>query len=91
MKKISPTNHVRNEHEELREEYRFDYKKAKPNRFAGHPDEPRVVVVLDPDVAEVFETPDSVNVVLRELIKTMPKPMRLSPKPGRARTNKDRL
>jgi len=57
---------------ELRPEYRFDYRKAKPNRFAGQPDESRVVVVLDPDVSEVFNTPDSVNEVLRALIKTMP-------------------
>jgi len=85
MKKISATSHVRNEHEELREEYRFDYKKAKPNRFADQPDKPRVVVVLDPEVAEVFETPDSVNEVLRALIKTMPRPMPSSPKPRRAR------
>lgn len=57
---------------ELRPEYRFDYRKAKPNRFAGQPEEDRVVVVLDPDVSEVFQTPDSVNEVLRALIKTMP-------------------
>jgi len=86
MKKTGPTSHVCNKHEELREEYRFDYMKAKPNRFAGQPDEPRVVVVLDPEVAEVFETPESVNEVLRALIRTMPRPMRLSPKPRRART-----
>ena len=57
---------------ELRPEYRFDYRKAKPNRFAGKSDEGRVVVVLDPDVSEVFHTPDSVNEILRALIKTMP-------------------
>jgi hypothetical protein len=57
---------------ELRTEYRFDYRKAKPNRFAGQPQEDRVVVVLDADVSEVFQTPDSVNEVLRALIKTMP-------------------
>jgi hypothetical protein len=68
------------------EEYRFDYTKAKPNRFAGQPDEPRVVVVLDPDVAEVFETPDSVNEILRALIKTMPKPRRTVSKSRPART-----
>jgi len=85
MKKtaISP---VANSGGELREEYRFDYTKAKPNRFAGERDEPRVVVVLDPDVAEVFETPDSVNAVLRALIKTMPKPGRTTQKPRGART-----
>jgi hypothetical protein len=57
---------------ELRPQYRFDYRKAKPNRFVGQPEEDRVVVVLDPDVSEVFQTPDSVNEVLRALIKTMP-------------------
>ena len=76
MKKANAVSHVADPGDELREEYRFDYTKAKPNRFAGRPDEPRVVVVLDPDVAEVFETPDSVNEVLWALIKTMPKPRR---------------
>ena len=56
---------------ELRPQYHFDYRKAKPNRFAGQPQEGRVVVVLDPDVSEVFQTPDSVNEVLRALIKIM--------------------
>jgi hypothetical protein len=31
-----------------------------------------VVVVLEPDVAQVFKTPESVNEVLRALIATMP-------------------
>lgn len=86
MKKKSDTNHTSSGHDELREEYRFDYNKAKPNRFAGHLDESRVVVVLDPEVAEVFETPDSVNQVLRALIKTMPKQTKTAPKSRRART-----
>ena len=58
--------------DELRPEYGFDYGKARPNRFAEQADENRVIVVLDPDVSEVFGTPDSVNKVLRALIKTMP-------------------
>lgn len=86
MKKTNPTSRVSIPGEEHREEYRFDYTKAKPNRFAGQPDEPRVVVVLDPEVAEVFETPDSVNEVLRALIKTMPRTTRSGPKSRRART-----
>lgn len=85
MKKTA-ISHVANSGDELREEYRFDYTKAKPNPFAGQRDEPRVVVVLDPDVAEVFETPDSVNEVLRALIKTMPKPRRTVSKSRQART-----
>ncbi|MBI4633487.1 MAG: hypothetical protein HY742_06320 [Deltaproteobacteria bacterium] len=58
--------------EDLRPEYNFDYRKAKPNRFAGQKEEGRVVVVLDPDVSEVFRTPDSLNKVLRTLIEAMP-------------------
>jgi len=85
--KRTAISHVVERADELRQEYRFDYTKAKPNRFAGEAAEVRVVVVLDPDVAEVFETPDSVNEVLRALIKTMPKRRRTSPKPGRARTS----
>jgi len=33
-----------------------------------------LVVVLDPDIAEVFTTLESVKKVLRALIETMPKP-----------------
>jgi hypothetical protein len=57
--------------DEMRREYRLDYGKAKPNRFAGG--EGRAVVVLDPDIAEVFTTPESVNDVLRALITAMPR------------------
>jgi hypothetical protein len=85
MKKTA-IDHVADPRDDLRKEYRFDYAKAKPNRFAGQPAEGRVVVVLDPDVAEVFETADSVNEVLRALIETMPKRRRTGPKSRRART-----
>lgn len=61
-----------NRNDELRPEYHFDYRKAKPNRFAGRAEGKRVVVVLDADVAKVFRSPDDVNAVLRALIKTMP-------------------
>jgi len=56
----------------LQKEYRFDYKKAKPNRFAGRKDEERVVIVLDSDVSKVHRSTESVNAVLRPLIETMP-------------------
>ncbi len=58
--------------DELKPEYDFDYSKAKPNRFANIPSGSRVVL-LEPDVAEVFSTPEQVNAVLRALIATMPK------------------
>ncbi len=47
-------------------EYRFDYGKAKPNRFAMG-DARRTVVVLDEDVSRVFTTPEAVNKALRAL------------------------
>jgi regulator of sirC expression with transglutaminase-like and TPR domain len=53
-------------------EYDFDYRKARPNRFAVRADQTRGIVVLDPDVSEVFTTSESVNAVLRALIDTMP-------------------
>ena len=56
----------------MRDEYRFDYGKAKPNRFADKIGQDRLMIVLDPDVAVVFKTPESVNRVLRALIATMP-------------------
>jgi hypothetical protein len=56
----------------IRPEYRFDYRKARPNRFAGRSKGERLVVVLDPDIAQVFTTPESVNTVLRALITSMP-------------------
>jgi hypothetical protein len=58
--------------EDLHPEYNLDYNKAKPNRFAGRIAE-RVVVVLDPDISEVFTTPESVNAALRALISAIPR------------------
>ena len=57
---------------ELRPEYRLDYKKSQPNCFAGRVDQDRVVVVLDPDIANVFTSGEAVNRVLRALITSMP-------------------
>jgi len=58
--------------DDLLPEYNFDYRKARPNRFAARMGEEPVIVVLDPDVAQVFKTSESVNAVLRALISTMP-------------------
>ena len=46
---------------EMSAEYKFDYKKAKPNRFAARMKEKPILVVLDPDVAKVFTTTEEVN------------------------------
>ena len=57
----------------LRAEYEFDYVKAKKNRFASS-GEPAVAVVLDPDVARVFDSSAKVNQLLRSVIKAVPGP-----------------
>ena len=72
MKKARTTNSRETETEDLRPEDRFDDRQARPNRFAGREQADRLVVVLDPDLAEVFTTPEAVNTVLRALITTMP-------------------
>lgn len=59
--------------EELRPEYELDYRKARRNRFAARLTADTRAVVLDPDIAKVFTTPESVNAVLRALIETMPR------------------
>jgi len=72
MKKSQASKSRKADSEAMRPEYRFDYRKARPNRFAGRSKENRLVVILDPDIAQVFTTPESVNDVLRALITTMP-------------------
>jgi hypothetical protein len=58
--------------DEIAEEYQFDYRKARPNRFVNTMEGSPLVVVLDKDVAEVFTTPEAVNKALRALIEAMP-------------------
>ena len=61
--------------DDLQPEYRFDYQKAKPNRFvARNQAENLKAVVLDDDLAQVFTTPESVSKALRAFIKAIPQP-----------------
>jgi len=71
MKK-APTKKNDAKERELRDEYRFNYRKAKPNRFADRYQAGSRVIVLDADVAKVFTTTESVNSVLRALMQAMP-------------------
>ena len=54
----------------MKREYRFDYSKARPNRFAKKTSG-RTVVVLDPDIAKIFPTSDETNRALRALLEAM--------------------
>jgi hypothetical protein len=55
----------------MRSEYRFDYSASKPNRFASQIKEGSVAVLLDPDVALVFNNSRSVNRFLRAVIAAL--------------------
>jgi hypothetical protein len=65
--------------DDMRPEYDFDYRKARPNRFAERVRKDHRVVILDPDISKIFPTSESVNSVLRALITTMPKRGRAKP------------
>ena len=65
---MNPTSpEPNNIEDDMASEYEFDYQEAKPNRFA--PNHNLRVLILDEDVAKVFNTPNSVNHTLRALIK----------------------
>ena len=73
MKNTKVVEHGSGVSNEMQDEYQFDYSKAKPNRFASRIGQDQLMIVLDPDVAAVFKTTESVNQVLRAIITSMPK------------------
>ncbi|MFL5803831.1 MAG: hypothetical protein ACJ8CR_19075 [Roseiflexaceae bacterium] len=73
MKKEPASGKPAENADDMQPEYHFDYGKARPNRFATPLEDGSLVVVLEPDIAHVFTTPESVKKVLRALIETMPK------------------
>jgi hypothetical protein len=72
MKKISSTKRRGTGTRRMRAEYRFDYKQARPNRFAGQIKQ-QLIVLIDEDVSKVFTTPKSVNKALRAVMSAVPK------------------
>ena len=58
--------------DELRAEYQFDFRKSRSNRFASRMSKDAVAVVLEPDVARVFDSSKSVNRLLRSVIDADP-------------------
>jgi len=72
MKNTSKAKSKQRERGELQPEYKFDYSKALPNRFAGKRGSRSVVVLLDSDVATVFKDAESVNKALRALLTAVP-------------------
>lgn len=56
----------------MRAEYRFDYARARSNRFADRMKNGALAVILDPDVAAVFGSSKAVNAFLGSVIATLP-------------------
>lgn len=73
MKRTSSIKPQDTSFDDMLPEYNFDYSKARPNRFAERVYKDRRVVLLDPDISNVFTNSESVNMVLRAIIATMPK------------------
>jgi hypothetical protein len=65
---------------EMRQEYRFDYSKARPNPYSARLGKDAVTVVLDPDVAAVFTSSHAVNEFLRSVIAVLPSPAKRRPR-----------
>ena len=72
MKKTLASKNRPVKEDTLRSEYRFDYSKSQPNRFASKMSKGTVAVVLEPDVAEIFRSSEVVNALLRSIIAAMP-------------------
>ena len=76
MKKTLASKKKSTKQETLRSEYRFDYGKSKPNRFASKVTNDSVTIVLEPDVAAVFKSSEDVNALLRSIISALPEKSR---------------
>ncbi|MDV3002981.1 MAG: hypothetical protein N5P05_004636 (plasmid) [Chroococcopsis gigantea SAG 12.99] len=72
MKNTQNSETNENLEDDLKAEYNFDYSKARSNRFATRTDEPTITVTLEPDVAKVFKTSESVNRALRAILSAIP-------------------
>jgi hypothetical protein len=69
---MKKTDRNHRQRDEMRPEYALDYSRARPNRFASRLQGKVISVVLEPDVAEVFSTSESVNRLLRAVISAAP-------------------
>ena len=58
----------------LRSEYDLHYGQSRRNRFASRMSGTTLAVVLEHDVAKVFDSSESVNRLLRSMISALPSP-----------------
>ncbi len=74
MKKTPSRRRSKSPANGLRAKYEFDYARSRPNRFASKLGPQTVAVVLEPDVAQVFDSSRAVNRLLRSVIAATPTP-----------------
>lgn len=72
MKKTSSRSRKKSPAIGLRAKYEFDYARSRPNRFASKLGPQTVAIVLEPDVAQVFDSSRAVNKLLRSVIAATP-------------------
>jgi len=72
MKKRPSRSRKKTQSNGLRAEYEFDYSGSRSNRFAARLGPQTVAVVLEPDVAQVFDSSRAVNKLLRSVIAARP-------------------
>ena len=72
MKKTPAHRKLNRNTDDLQPEYRFDYRKAKPNRFVARMKNEPLIVLIEPDIAKVFTSSEQVNKALRALSSAIP-------------------
>lgn len=72
MKKTSSRSRKKVRSSGLRAEYDFNYSRSRSNRFASRLGPQTVAVVLEADVAQVFDSSRAVNKLLRSVIAATP-------------------
>jgi hypothetical protein len=72
MKKKPSRSRKKGESNGLQADYEFDYSRSRANRFAARMGPRTVTVVLEPDVAQVFDSSRAVNKLLRSVIARNP-------------------
>ncbi len=65
-------NDLIEQNKDMLPEYHFDYNKARPNRFAQDIAEGSLVVLLEPELAQVFKTPEHVKAILKAIAQAIP-------------------
>ena len=65
-------NELMEQNADMLSEYHLDYSTARPNRFAEGIAEGSLVVVLEPQLAQVFKTPERVKAILEAIAQAMP-------------------